>query len=1039
MKKALIVALALSLIGLTAWGALDKADYRGGVFWTDRHNAVLAGITSTGYFEPLLGINFLDDIDLSFGGSGGGTAGPLTIEWTTADADANCFLIDLPTGGSVDVPVMILASSDSNFGYFNGIVEPTLAVENLVGTSWIALDHSATTLARLQAGGAATYLTIQTELAGSDIVLDAADAAANTAQQYVSITGTIPAHASGTPTDIFLDITPTIGINTATATVHLVDLSFTTPVWGSGAATSTVSGVYLAPTIGAATAGTNTVNMIEIANYTGDAQVNVTGISIGTSDGLGTANAISINTGWTAGIDCNSPVTLSHADADLDVEDEITCGNLNIDEASGVISFTGATDGRITTSNAAAEIVLDAADQTTGVDKTYVQIEGTVPIHDAATPTSIFLDINPTVGIPTVANTVNLIDMVFTVPDYATGVASTYRGIYFDPTLSNASAGTNNLALIDVAAMDDGDDEQNVYVLRVGALTNAGTGTENVIDIGSGWDLAINTASPITLTGTAGDIDAHDNITAGDIIIDEAAGVLDFSGATSATISTSTGTCDIVLDSADDTAGSDKTYVSITGSVPAHLTNTPTSVFLDITPTVGIPTVDNTVNLVDLTFTTPIYATAVTSTYRGLYFAPTIGDASTGTNAVALIDVAAITGDAQVSLYGLRFGILTGTAATENAVDIASGWDYGIECESKSRFGLAQGATGINMDGTDPDQAFQVHADIDSDTTGGAYAATYETMTLSNSTTNDTSIFGDWAELYVTGDLTLAKGNLAGSWGHLELVDGGGGNLTLNAVSDVYPNYAGGVVGTVIAPDTLVVGAHRSLAAVVASGAIASGYSVNADGDFAGILIRADDQPFPVGLLIDDDDATIDIQLSTDQYIDGSTAGVASVAGDSAVEYVAGCMRTVITVDSTSAGDDIDLENKDDGGGTLLYTFPVGHIRILGVVADLTATSSAGIYQATFPMSIGTTAAADAEATLTGTEADLCASTAISYDGAVACDLPPVSATDMTYDGTSSAIVAYLNAAVANANINAAATVKCTGTVTIHWMLLGDY
>jgi len=535
------------------------------------------------------------------------------------------------------------------------------------------------------------------------------------------------------------------------------------------------------------------------------------------------------------------------------------------------------------------------------------------------------------------------------------------------------------------------------------------------------------------------DLDIVDSVTVGDLVIDEAEGVLSFTGATSATISTSTAGVGLILDAADMTAGTAQEYVKISGTTPAHAGGTPVDIFLDFDPTIGVNTAAADCHLIDMTFSSPTWGTAVASNLRGIYFAPTIADATLGTNAVALIDIAAISGDAQVSLYGLRFGALTGTAATENAIDIASGWDYGIECESKSRFGLAQGATGINMDGTDPDQAFQAHADITSDVASGAYATVYETMTLSNSTTNDTSIFGDWAELYVTGDLTLARGNLAGSWGHLELVDGGGGNLTLNAVSDAYPSYAGGVVGTVIAPDTLVVGAHRSLAAIVASGAIASGYSVNADGDFAGVLIRADDQPFPVGLLIDDDDATIDIQLSTDQYIDGSTAGVASVGGDSAVEYVAGCMRTVITVDSSSAGDDIDLEDKDDGGGTLLYTFPVGHIRILGAVADLTATSSAEIFQATFPMSLGTTAAADAEATLTGTEADICASTAISYDGAVACDLPPVSAADMTFDGTTSAVAVYLNAAVAAADINGAATVKCTGTVTIHWINLGDY
>jgi len=52
----MVVALALLLIGLTAWGALDKATYRGGVYWTDRHGAVIAGITSAGAFTALTSI-----------------------------------------------------------------------------------------------------------------------------------------------------------------------------------------------------------------------------------------------------------------------------------------------------------------------------------------------------------------------------------------------------------------------------------------------------------------------------------------------------------------------------------------------------------------------------------------------------------------------------------------------------------------------------------------------------------------------------------------------------------------------------------------------------------------------------------------------------------------------------------------------------------------------------------------------------------------------------------------------------------------------
>jgi len=125
------------------------------------------------------------------------------------------------------------------------------------------------------------------------------------------------------------------------------------------------------------------------------------------------------------------------------------------------------------------------------------------------------------------------------------------------------------------------------------------------------------------------------------------------------------------------------TFVEISGTTAAHATLTGTDIFLDISPTIGIPTgTAANVHLIDMTFASPAWATAVTSTLRGIYFAPTIGDATTGTNVVALIDIAAIAGDAQVSTYGIRMGAMTATAATENAIDIGATWDYGLKTAS---------------------------------------------------------------------------------------------------------------------------------------------------------------------------------------------------------------------------------------------------------------------------------------------------------------------------------------------------------------------
>jgi len=83
---------------------------------------------------------------------------------------------------------------------------------------------------------------------------------------------------------------------------------------------------------------------------------------------------------------------------------------------------------------------------------------------------------------------------------------------------------------------------------------------QDVLELGDDGDIDIKLSAggdgALTVTGStqnvsmASDLDVVDNITAGDMVIDEAAGVLDGSGASSFTISTSSGNVDITLDPA---------------------------------------------------------------------------------------------------------------------------------------------------------------------------------------------------------------------------------------------------------------------------------------------------------------------------------------------------------------------------------------------------------------------------------------------------------------------------------------------------------
>lgn len=67
----------------------------------------------------------LDDILLGLG-----TGNTARLSWDTTDANANELLIQLPAGGAVDVPVVVIGQSveSVDLGLFNGIVDPTVAL-----------------------------------------------------------------------------------------------------------------------------------------------------------------------------------------------------------------------------------------------------------------------------------------------------------------------------------------------------------------------------------------------------------------------------------------------------------------------------------------------------------------------------------------------------------------------------------------------------------------------------------------------------------------------------------------------------------------------------------------------------------------------------------------------------------------------------------------------------------------------------------------------------------------------------------------------
>lgn len=186
----------------------------------------------------------------------------------------------------------------------------------------------------------------------------------------------------------------------------------------------------------------------------------------------------------------------------------------------------------------------------------------------------------------------------------------------------------------------------------------------------------------------------------------------------------------------------------------------------------------------------------------------------------------------------------------------------------------------------------------------------------------------------------------------------------------------------------------------------------------------------------------------------------------------------------------VDHTSNGGYGGTKLYTFPEGLIRMKGAVVDLTFTTTSGLTTA-LKFSLGTIVAATND-TLSLTKANIVPSTggtitagagsmralgqaaAItaltdSSGGTAADTIPAVAGSytqadmqttfasfadrinqliarltllgnglDALLDGTATAIDVYLNVSAINANSSADATVLVTGTVYLAWEWIGD-
>lgn len=176
----------------------------------------------------------------------------------------------------------------------------------------------------------------------------------------------------------------------------------------------------------------------------------------------------------------------------------------------------------------------------------------------------------------------------------------------------------------------------------------------------------------------------------------------------------------------------------------------------------------------------------------------------------------------------------------------------------------------------------------------------------------------------------------------------------------------------------------------------------------------------------------------------GVGVGSATAAAATATEVTPCVQKTVLTF---AAFTKTFTDGSDEGESQLLYTFPKGRIYILGAAINAAVTNNAG-YEASandiWYGAIGTAAAGD-DGDLTSTEADIIAKTTFDTESSTVChhewEADMVGGADSVFDGTSTAVSLYFNAAAANTSIttnSATCGMQAGGTLAVYWILLGD-
>jgi hypothetical protein len=180
--------------------------------------------------------------------------------------------------------------------------------------------------------------------------------------------------------------------------------------------------------------------------------------------------------------------------------------------------------------------------------------------------------------------------------------------------------------------------------------------------------------------------------------------------------------------------------------------------------------------------------------------------------------------------------------------------------------------------------------------------------------------------------------------------------------------------------------------------------------------------------------------VTANGVIDGvptsGTVGTGVTATVTSTESYGQVNKTVLALAAVPVAVTYGGSGTNSVGGTKVYDFPAGRLLVLGVTVDNFTIGNSLSLGATDggDFSFGTATASGTN--LSSTAVDLCPKTSIDP---ITNRVDAALAASAQFDGTSTAKDMYVNLLIDANDMTNNATPGVTGTVTIHWLNLGDY